>query len=68
MMRTVPPLSGLSRRRPNYFPLSFAPKVFDARHVTTAQGMFEAICNHIKYGTNKGNIRSASFRLFDTTC
>jgi hypothetical protein len=32
-------------------------KVFDARHVTTAQGMFEALCNHIKYGTNKGNIR-----------
>ena len=21
--------------------------------------MFEAICNHIKYGFNKGNIRSA---------
>ena len=21
--------------------------------------MFEAICNHIKYATNKGNIRSA---------
>ncbi|KAK3084578.1 hypothetical protein FSP39_015724 [Pinctada imbricata] len=33
--------------------------VFDARHITTARGMFEAICNHIKYGTNKGNIRSA---------
>uniref|UniRef100_T1JE55 nitric-oxide synthase (NADPH) n=1 Tax=Strigamia maritima TaxID=126957 RepID=T1JE55_STRMM len=27
--------------------------------VTTAGGMFEAICNHIKYATNKGNIRSA---------
>ncbi|XP_045033891.1 nitric oxide synthase-like protein [Daphnia magna] len=35
-------------------------QVFDARHVTTAQGMFEALCNHIKYGTNKGNIRSAA--------
>ncbi|ESO82408.1 hypothetical protein LOTGIDRAFT_197993 [Lottia gigantea] len=34
-------------------------QVFDARHITTARGMFEAICNHIKYGTNKGNIRSA---------
>ncbi|KAL5016525.1 hypothetical protein ScPMuIL_006114 [Solemya velum] len=34
-------------------------QVFDARHITTARGMFEAICNHIRYGTNKGNIRSA---------
>jgi len=34
-------------------------QVFDARHVTSAQGMFEAVCNHIKYATNKGNIRSA---------
>ncbi|XP_060064662.1 nitric oxide synthase 1-like [Ylistrum balloti] len=34
-------------------------QVFDARHITTARGMFEAICNHIKYGNNKGNIRSA---------
>nr|XP_014095409.2 nitric oxide synthase [Bactrocera oleae]XP_036234036.1 nitric oxide synthase [Bactrocera oleae]XP_036234073.1 nitric oxide synthase [Bactrocera oleae]XP_036234191.1 nitric oxide synthase [Bactrocera oleae] len=34
-------------------------KVFDCRHVTTTKGMFEVLCNHIKYGTNKGNIRSA---------
>ncbi|KAL3869039.1 hypothetical protein ACJMK2_041766 [Sinanodonta woodiana] len=34
-------------------------QVFDARHITTARGMFEAICNHIKYATNNGNIRSA---------
>ncbi|UYV63671.1 NOS1, partial [Cordylochernes scorpioides] len=34
-------------------------QVFDARGVTTAREMFEAICNHIKYSTNKGNIRSA---------
>ena len=34
-------------------------QVFDARYVTTCRGMFEAICNHIKYVTNKGNIRSA---------
>ncbi|KAK3607684.1 hypothetical protein CHS0354_010673 [Potamilus streckersoni] len=34
-------------------------QLFDARHVSTARGMFEAICNHIKYGTNDGNIRSA---------
>lgn len=34
-------------------------QVFDCRQVTTTTGMFEAICNHIKYSTNKGNIRSA---------
>lgn len=34
-------------------------QVFDCRYVTTTSGMFEAICNHIKYATNKGNIRSA---------
>ncbi|KAJ8872955.1 hypothetical protein PR048_026571 [Dryococelus australis] len=34
-------------------------QVFDCRCVTTTSGMFEAICNHIKYSTNKGNIRSA---------
>ncbi|XP_075220584.1 nitric oxide synthase isoform X1 [Lycorma delicatula] len=34
-------------------------QVFDCRSVTTTTGMFEAICNHIKYSTNKGNIRSA---------
>ncbi|KAJ2952585.1 hypothetical protein O0L34_g6909 [Tuta absoluta] len=34
-------------------------QIFDCREVTTASGMFEAICTHIKYATNKGNIRSA---------
>ncbi|XP_061712007.1 nitric oxide synthase-like [Cydia pomonella] len=34
-------------------------QVFDCREVTTAKGMFEALCTHIKYATNKGNIRSA---------
>uniref|UniRef100_A0A8D8YWA0 Nitric oxide synthase n=2 Tax=Cacopsylla melanoneura TaxID=428564 RepID=A0A8D8YWA0_9HEMI len=34
-------------------------QVFDCRSVTTTSNMFEAICNHIKYATNKGNIRSA---------
>ncbi|CAF0772283.1 unnamed protein product [Brachionus calyciflorus] len=34
-------------------------QVFDARYVTTTRGIFEAICNHLKYATNKGNIRSA---------
>ncbi|XP_074635667.1 nitric oxide synthase 3-like isoform X3 [Acropora palmata] len=32
--------------------------VFDARGVNTPAEMFEALCKHIKYGTNKGNIRS----------
>ncbi|KAI5721247.1 hypothetical protein M8J77_018100 [Diaphorina citri] len=32
-------------------------QVFDCRSVTTSSNMFEAICNHIKYATNKGNIR-----------
>ncbi|XP_054155441.1 nitric oxide synthase, salivary gland-like [Oppia nitens] len=34
-------------------------QVFDARYVSTAREMFEALCNHIKYATNKGNLRSA---------
>uniref|UniRef100_A0A2A4JQF6 Nitric oxide synthase n=1 Tax=Heliothis virescens TaxID=7102 RepID=A0A2A4JQF6_HELVI len=34
-------------------------QIFDCREVTTASGMFEALCTHIKFGTNKGNIRSA---------
>uniref|UniRef100_A0A4W3HSW6 nitric-oxide synthase (NADPH) n=1 Tax=Callorhinchus milii TaxID=7868 RepID=A0A4W3HSW6_CALMI len=33
--------------------------VFDARDCSTAHGMFNYICNHIKYATNKGNLRSA---------
>ncbi|RWS09016.1 nitric oxide synthase: brain-like protein, partial [Dinothrombium tinctorium] len=31
-------------------------QVFDARNVTTAKEMFDALCNHIKYATNKGNL------------
>ncbi|KAM8966694.1 nitric oxide synthase 3 isoform 2-T2 [Pelodytes ibericus] len=34
-------------------------QVFDARDCGTTQEMFTYICNHIKYATNKGNIRSA---------
>ncbi|XP_054711021.1 LOW QUALITY PROTEIN: nitric oxide synthase, salivary gland-like [Uloborus diversus] len=34
-------------------------QVFDARYVASTREMFDAICNHIKYATNKGNIRSA---------
>ncbi|KAM8980401.1 nitric oxide synthase 3 isoform 1-T1 [Sarcophilus harrisii] len=34
-------------------------QVFDARDCSSAQEMFTYICNHIKYATNKGNLRSA---------
>lgn len=57
-----------------YYILHFVYQVFDARHITTARGMFEAICNHIKYGTNKGNIRlvfgipAQSLRGFTISC
>jgi len=34
-------------------------QVFDARFTRNAAEMFEAICNHIKYATNKGSLRSA---------
>ncbi|KAJ7387221.1 hypothetical protein OS493_004193 [Desmophyllum pertusum] len=33
-------------------------QVFDARHMNTPSEMYEAIVKHIKYGTNKGNLRS----------
>ncbi|CAB3251850.1 unnamed protein product [Arctia plantaginis] len=33
--------------------------IYDCREVTTATGMFEALCTHIKFSTNKGNINSA---------
>ncbi|KAE8594972.1 hypothetical protein XENTR_v10015399 [Xenopus tropicalis] len=34
-------------------------QVFDARDCRTAHEMYTHICNHIKYATNRGNIRSA---------
>ncbi|XP_072269182.1 nitric oxide synthase 3 [Pyxicephalus adspersus] len=34
-------------------------QVFDARDCRSSHEMFTYICNHIKYATNKGNIRSA---------
>lgn len=34
-------------------------QVFDARYAVTARDMYDAICTHIRYATNKGNIRSA---------
>ncbi|NP_001191505.1 nitric oxide synthase 2 [Aplysia californica] len=33
-------------------------QLFDARDVNTAQGIFDAMCKHITYATNKGNLRS----------
>ncbi|XP_067655457.1 nitric oxide synthase, inducible-like isoform X1 [Haliotis asinina] len=43
-------------------------KVFDARHVKTTKEMFEALCTHIEYGTNNGNIRSAITVFPPRTC
>ncbi|XP_050717213.1 nitric oxide synthase, salivary gland-like [Eriocheir sinensis] len=34
-------------------------EVFDARDVSTPKEMFEALCRHLEYATNEGNIRSA---------
>ncbi|KAL5016522.1 hypothetical protein ScPMuIL_006111 [Solemya velum] len=34
-------------------------KIFDARYIKTAKEMFEALCTHVKYATNGGNIQSA---------
>ena len=33
--------------------------VFDKRHVDTADEMFKAICDHLEYSNNGGNIRPA---------
>lgn len=33
-------------------------QLFDCRHVKTPREMFECILQHIKYGTNEGNLRS----------
>lgn len=46
---------GVGREQPA--PRQCPPQVFDARDCTTAHGMFNYICNHIKYATNKGNLR-----------
>ena len=32
-------------------------QVLDARDVNTTKDMFEAICDHLRYATNGGNIR-----------
>ncbi len=46
--------------------LSF--EVFDARDCTTAHGMFNYICNHIKYATNKGNLRLVWWFFTSSLC
>lgn len=47
----------LCPRRWNIPTIASPFQVFDARDCTTAHGMFNYICNHIKYATNKGNLR-----------
>ncbi|XP_032903465.1 nitric oxide synthase, endothelial-like [Amblyraja radiata] len=42
-------------------------QIFDARDCASVEEMFEHICNHIKYSTNKGNIRSA-ITIFPPRC
>ncbi|MEJ1279587.1 nitric oxide synthase 2 inducible [Cricetulus griseus] len=42
-------------------------QVFDARDCRTAQEMFTYICNHVKYATNRGNLRSA-ITVFPQRC
>lgn len=34
-------------------------KVFDCREVKSAEGMYNAVCSHLDFATNGGNIRSA---------
>jgi nitric oxide synthase oxygenase domain/subunit len=34
-------------------------KLFDCRHLENLDEMFDAICNHIEYSTNGGNIKPA---------
>lgn len=48
---------GVRRRRGQVSFTVHLLQVFDARDCTTAHGMFNYICNHIKYATNKGNLR-----------
>nr|P79209.2 RecName: Full=Nitric oxide synthase 3; AltName: Full=Constitutive NOS; Short=cNOS; AltName: Full=EC-NOS; AltName: Full=NOS type III; Short=NOSIII; AltName: Full=Nitric oxide synthase, endothelial; Short=Endothelial NOS; Short=eNOS [Ovis aries] len=39
-------------------------QVFDARDCSSAQEMFTYICNHIKYATNRGNLRLSAITVF----
>lgn len=36
---------------------TFLPQLFDERQCKTAKDMFHALCTHIKYATNGGNLR-----------
>lgn len=53
---SLPSGAGLKSPSPCCSPASPA-QVFDARDCSSAQEMFTYICSHIKYSTNKGNIR-----------
>lgn len=37
-------------------------QVFDCRQLASSSQMFEALCNHLKYSTNKGNLRWGKIR------
>lgn len=50
------PGAGFETRSPSWPPDSLA-QVFDARDCSSAQEMFTYICSHIKYATNRGNLR-----------
>lgn len=43
------------RRKSSQFPSH--QQVFDCRQLSTPSQMFDALCNHLKYSTNKGNLR-----------
>lgn len=51
-----------------FWVLIFTLQVFDARDCTTAHGMYNYICNHIKYATNKGNLRWKKNHTHTHTC
>lgn len=53
------PSPGADTQDPHLPPVSLPrmAQVFDARDCSSAQEMFTYICNHIKYATNRGNLR-----------
>ena len=55
---------GVEWERGGQFPSTFDSvyatilmQVLDARNTVTTQEMYDAICHHIEYGTNGGNMR-----------
>lgn len=42
----------------------FLLQVFDARQCKTAGEMFQALCTHLKFASNGGNLRYAPFIEF----